>query len=99
MAGAAHSGSQLRVGPLVQTQVLEHGGGQAGGVPLRAQDHDRLVVTLDLGDPVGAGRAKAPLQHVAFEDDRARDLALLCALAAGRMSTRRPPLAAMAAAW
>ena len=41
-----------QVGRLVQTQVLEHGGGQAGGVPLRAQDHDRLVVALDLGMPV-----------------------------------------------
>ena len=36
------------------------------GVLLRAQDHDRLVVTLDLWDPVGAGWVQAPLQHVVF---------------------------------
>jgi hypothetical protein len=68
------------VGGPVQAQVLEAGRGQAGGVALRAQDHDRLVVAPHLGEPVRAARVEAPLEHVALDDQRPGDLTLLLAL-------------------
>ena len=75
----------------MQAEVLQRRGGQAGGVALRAQHHPFHVVADGLRQSRVAGRVAAPLQHVAFDDQRGGHLALAARWAAGRMSTSTAP--------
>ena len=68
------------VGGAVQPQVEQGRRGQAGGVALRAQHHPLDVVADGLRQPGVAGRVAAPLQHVAFDHQRRRHVALTVAL-------------------
>ena len=68
------------VGGAVQPQVEQGCRGEAGGVALRAQ-HDPLdVVVHGLRKPGVTGRVAAPLQHIALDHQRRRDIALTVAL-------------------
>ena len=53
------------------------GRGEAGGVPLLADDHHRSIGILGLGDAVRSSGVEAPFQVVALDDQRAGNLAEL----------------------
>src|SRR4029453_7778711 len=64
------------VGGAVDAELLEGRGGEARGVALGADDDDRHVVGRQREAGV-ARRVEAPLEDVALDDQRARDVALL----------------------
>ena len=67
----------------VQSEVLQAGGGEAGRVPLGAEQ-DHLDVVIDrLGDPRVARGIEPPFEVVALDHQRAGDLALVAALPPG----------------
>ena len=68
------------VGGPVQAEVEQRRRGQAGGIALRAQHHPFDVIVDGLGQLRLAGRVAPPLQHVAFDHQRGRNLALAGAL-------------------
>ncbi len=63
------------VGGPRKAEVLQRGGGQAGGVPLGADDDRPQAVPGGPGQPRAAGRVEAPFQVVPLDHHRARDLA------------------------
>jgi hypothetical protein len=63
----------------VAAEPLQADRGQARGVALQAQDDDLQVVS-GCRQPRLAGRVEPPLQHVALDDQRTRNLALGSAL-------------------
>ena len=67
------------VGRPAYADLLQRGRGQARGVALGAQHQHVQVVGRDR-QPRVAGRVEPPLQHVALDEQRARDVALLGAL-------------------
>nr|BBJ50287.1 hypothetical protein SAVMC3_29160 [Streptomyces avermitilis] len=67
----------------VQAQLAQGRGGQARRVALIADDHDAQVVAGGLGGAVAALGVEAPLQFVAFDDQRAGDQTV--AVAQGRV--------------
>jgi len=63
-------------GGAVQAEVLQRRRGQAGGVPLLADDDDPVVVAGDPGQPGVTAGIEAPFQVVALHHGRAGNLAV-----------------------
>jgi hypothetical protein len=63
----------------VQPEILQRGGGKAGGVALLTDENDALVVIGHACHPMRAGRVEPPFEHVAVDDDRARKLTVALA--------------------
>ena len=59
-----------------QPQPLQGMRGEAGTVPLVADDHDPAPRVVGNREPVGAGRIEPPLKHVAVDDDRSGKIAV-----------------------
>jgi len=72
-----------QVGGTVQPQVSEACGGEAGAETLIADQDNALVVSSYVGCAVWAGWVEPPLQHVAVDDNRARQFGIAEALLAG----------------
>lgn len=68
------------IGGSVQAELLELGGGEAGAVALVADDHDVRVVAGDLGNVVVTCRVEPPLEDVAVDHNRARELTVSSSL-------------------
>ena len=67
----------VEVGDRGAAHTDQAGRGEAGGVPLLADDHHRSIGILGLGEAVRASGVEAPFEVVALDDQRAGNLAEL----------------------